>query len=264
MVDSVVRMTLDEFAKFSCDLGPDYIYRGQANSNWEIASTFDRRVFQENPKIFGQDVSSHDFSAYFRALMKLIPELNERFNINLDDLKSNSFNKIETYSFLQHFGFPTPNIDWTTSWIIALWFMIENKNEWNRVGCIYILNQSLQKRAFDSYYGSVFKHSFLQLHMDYHIIGENSECLRFKNQKSVMTFSNRVNLREALKKLDQEAKKDGLLPDGEFLFKTIEITDPKNIIREFLSENQINEKFIYPEESFDGIGIQKVLNSVWV
>ena len=91
----------------------EYFYRGQLDASWKLQTTFHRIVGRK-----GLTLSLNDY------LTKVIPVVhyyvsawhNEIINIK-DPNEFSSF-----LSLLQHYGFPTPLLDWTMSPYIAAYF----------------------------------------------------------------------------------------------------------------------------------------------
>ena len=113
----------NEFADFSNQLiqfmdDDRVIYRGQANSEWEIDSSF-ARMMKSHPNIRMID-SLHieeDMLTYFSDRARLYKEI----PINRENL-----NVFDWWSFMQHYGAPTRMLDWTLSPYVALYFAVED------------------------------------------------------------------------------------------------------------------------------------------
>lgn len=96
---------------------PQYIYRGQGNSNWELSTNLERTC-QNNryPKNFldnREKVILREFQRRAHHYLQNPPNLN---------------NKLEWFSLLQHFGGPTRLLDFTKSFYIAAFFAIESSS----------------------------------------------------------------------------------------------------------------------------------------
>ena len=99
-------------------LAPKWLYRGQANSAWEIASGFERILLAKVP------VSLQDKERYLRSIEK----------VGLHNFKqwadvTNSFvprTSGEWLALMQHHGAPTRLIDFTEVPLIALAFALED------------------------------------------------------------------------------------------------------------------------------------------
>ena len=112
--------------------GYRYLFRGQEKSEWKLQTSFHRAI-QSNPHITLQIY-----------LHNIIPELNnilaskgfENHFLN-DPINLNSF-----LAKLQHYGFPTPLLDWTYNPYIAVYFAIEkiDENDSNGVFSLFIFD----------------------------------------------------------------------------------------------------------------------------
>ncbi len=107
------------------------IYRGQANSNWDLSSTLERKV-------------KKDFTvgSYLNLILKVWNDLNykqkwpnlktEIEELDADNLllfqtqKANTEQIISFMTHLRHHGFPSPLLDWTSDPLIAAFFAFEN------------------------------------------------------------------------------------------------------------------------------------------
>lgn len=107
---------------------PKYtIFRGQPNSNWELTTTLERAIGEnmlvENYYriITGMENKIETFTGQKWNLPKF-EELNKQIKENhkLDDQVFNFL------TYLRHFGFPTPLLDWTKSSLIAANFAFKD------------------------------------------------------------------------------------------------------------------------------------------
>jgi hypothetical protein len=94
------------------------VYRGQANSEWGLYSSF-ARMMKLEPKI--RDIDSlhieEDMLTYFSDRARLYKEIQtNRENLNVYDW----------WGFMQHYGAPTRLLDWSLSPYVALYFAVED------------------------------------------------------------------------------------------------------------------------------------------
>ena len=128
------------------ELPNHFIYRGQANAEWEIQSSLERTIgdswSKETAKRF-EDFSLIQFQSKFH--------LYDRENIQPDS-------KLAWLSVMQHYGVPTRLVDFTESPYVALYFALESysphsKNDFSVFALDYTatMEQSLEEiRKMDS------------------------------------------------------------------------------------------------------------------
>nr|WP_315540139.1 FRG domain-containing protein [uncultured Haemophilus sp.] len=94
-----------------------FIYRGQADSNWKLESSFQRETK-------GKYVNAHQHHENFRQLARgklaeqsLLKKTQEVEYIN------------ELWAVGQHLGLKTPLLDWTTNFYVALFFAFEKEKK---------------------------------------------------------------------------------------------------------------------------------------
>jgi hypothetical protein len=122
------------------------VFRGQINEKWKLESTLMRYINSivelKLPQIERLDKSS---------ILKLATaRLHDNFKNNLiinNDLTEEKIENTNLWEYGQHFGFPTPLLDWTNSPFIALFFALGNKliSEEGKSHCIYVLNIDMIK-----------------------------------------------------------------------------------------------------------------------
>lgn len=87
---------------------PDWVYRGQSNSDWGLTSSFERK--------FGCDRDESDLIRLERHSINVFKELSQENQMGLHDA--------ELLAFMQHYGVPTRLIDFTHAPLIALFFAL--------------------------------------------------------------------------------------------------------------------------------------------
>lgn len=130
VVQGIVTVTLNswrEFPNFIIDKfsnAPAYIYRGQANPDWEVESTIDRleSKYPTTPNYTCEIPNEFDRSPLSRKQhLKAFKEVARgKLGNILGSLSEN-----EWWALSQHHGLSTPMLDWTYSPFVALYFAFE-------------------------------------------------------------------------------------------------------------------------------------------
>ena len=89
---------------------PDYIFRGQYDANWPVNSSFQRFIKTTGTKIFKE--SEDPFN---RLLSYFKPHYDRKF-------KNQKFSHDDYIGIGQHYGLPTPYLDWTKTIDKAIFF----------------------------------------------------------------------------------------------------------------------------------------------
>ncbi len=127
-----------EISKFQNELGLDreILFRGQINHQWEIKSSLERHGIEE----IECENYYRTIDSYKPLINPLIDSRYERkstrsgypFDFQEYDKGSWELPEMEYLAYLRHHGFPTPLIDFSTSYFIALFFACEDFNQINK------------------------------------------------------------------------------------------------------------------------------------
>ncbi len=134
-------------AQASADLDSDgaFIYRGQRLASWGLTSTVHRTALVR---------SIPDLKGYAAFMLPPVHEALEAWVGRSWNL-ANALGLAEFLAFLQHSGFPTPLLDWTSSPYIAAYFAFESVNHFSPQSeniAIFSFNQRAWSSAFKQIY----------------------------------------------------------------------------------------------------------------
>jgi hypothetical protein len=104
----------------------DWIYRGQANSNWKLLTTLERYLEDE----LGINSQRYPVKKYLRYINATVPALNTLSQKTHQRLNPEQIAEVDRYTlpnleylcFARHLGFPSPLLDWTFSYYVAAFF----------------------------------------------------------------------------------------------------------------------------------------------
>lgn len=105
---------LFDFAQFFHDSVGEYYFRGQSNSEWKLTTTLERFESQLNDFTSG---SKEEILKNFKRLIRG-KGLLSGMDLSSDD---------DFWALGQHYGLPTPLLDWSHSFYIALFFAFADK-----------------------------------------------------------------------------------------------------------------------------------------
>lgn len=118
----------------------DLLFRGQREAKWRLYGTLQRHWIQNklNEKV----------ESYQVLLQKMVElgrtEYRQKYLEQLGEIHDDADNDISVLSFLQHYGCPTPLLDWTYKFQNALFFAIDG------------LDTSVRQREIDDYFSVYF------------------------------------------------------------------------------------------------------------
>lgn len=115
-----------------------YGFRGHSNSEWKLEPTVSRYV-DSIKRGYGSDKINRN-----SINQATINKLHSNFKNNLianNDLPHDKIDNIDLWQYGQHFGLPTPLLDWSYSPYVSLFFALEETHSEDR--CLWILNLEL-------------------------------------------------------------------------------------------------------------------------
>lgn len=130
------------------------IFRGQRNSDWILQSSLEREIkFVETSEQYNEIAQKH--------LANLKKSARGRIKEQFLLLGNSEENEDELWAMGQHLGLKTPLLDWTRSFLIALFFAFHEKETETEYRCVYRLVEGLLHLDKDYKY-------IVEPKMDYH------------------------------------------------------------------------------------------------
>lgn len=121
----------------------DFLFRGQANSEWKLKTTLER-----------YSKRNYSFESYNHLIARIKSSI-ESFTGKTWDFEDYSFDKKERpsppnyqfMSYLRHLGFPSPLLDWTRSSYVAAYFAFNKVEKRIVISSVFIVIKNTVERA---------------------------------------------------------------------------------------------------------------------
>lgn len=214
-------------------------WRGQRDDRL-LKSSFDR-----NHKI--KTLSS------FIGRQKTIDILLKKFKVSLNGIlpKMSNIKDDEIWAIGQHYGLPTPLLDWTADPYIAAYFALHKKSEFNKYCIIYALNKKAQqligKKKHPKTKVELGKVRFIEF-LDLTTTTDESQNKRLEMQKGRFTKAlNGIDIETNV--LNYARKKTKIIKNEEIIFIKIFIpTVLRDEVLKFLeTEKKITHGKLFPD-----------------
>lgn len=181
------------------------IYRGQANSDWEITSS----AYRELSKNGKAPVPPTILKEYHHRLIDGVRRLH--------DIAISNENDITILSQLQHNKAKTVLIDYTYNPLAALWFACTDKSCENKDGCVYAVEESFTQNIFPLKNDDLdFLFKSTEITYVYHPYQINQRII---NQQSVflIRWLGKIDKSQQIQILIPQKKKDSIIQELQVL-----------------------------------------------
>ncbi|CAI4165456.1 putative FRG domain-containing protein [Alteromonas macleodii] len=126
------------------------VYRGMQNSDWKLESTL-YRYMQElkldvsmlNNNWVSEELNSKTAHSTIENMLIESLKLNVGINNDLPDSITNDFDELKWLQYGQHYGLPSPLLDWTKSPYVALYFALQNQQKEAHSRALWTLNTDM-------------------------------------------------------------------------------------------------------------------------
>jgi hypothetical protein len=231
-----------------------FVFRGQANTNWDLSTSLERFI-----KKFDPTIKNHFF---FEKWM--LDDFKKKIHLHTLNFKLPD-NNFDWLSVMQHFGAPTRLLDFTYSFYVACYFALIDSNTDSSVWAINRYNLGKQiKNKFELPYtqGYVLKDEINRHHIE---LANKHIALNFQTKSAVISLDSEIITDRLLKQqglfLMPTNEKESFMKNLGSIFNISNLEEVKSISIEEInqiisSKPSINETNI---ESIDKL--QEILNA---
>ena len=139
-LDSALSL-FDEISSSLVTRSSRFGFRGQSDESWELTPTLSRYK-NVLSKRYPENTIPFSFNGHVST--RLIESFRENLTIN-SDISHEDINRMDLWQFGQHYGLPTPLLDWTYSPYVALFFAITSGDYFDKKRSVWVIDLDLLK-----------------------------------------------------------------------------------------------------------------------
>ncbi len=207
---------LNRFRKFF--LEDTFFYRGQANAEWDLESSYDRAKNKKGTVLYDSAYCDNRCDTFlFRGELSAI----KYYMATNDSFRNTRHPKIEVLSEMQHYGASTRLLDVTESFGVALFFALEGNDEKNDAA-IWAINKSV---LLNNFFLAEFKKIPVKRRKGYHLFNPHAkmEDIHLEEWVTARFSKNETVLNEQLCVFAEEliGNKEVTTPPKHFPYSTV-------------------------------------------
>ena len=132
------------------DIRDQFIYRGQSDARWKLETSLERHL-KRPVKIVEYESFACEVANCMKGLVSKIPKIKKKghwlrsYAYQLE--KEHALLNQTLLSHLRHYGLPSPLLDWSNSWYVALFFAFSEISKGSEKAAVYIQLPPLKRKS---------------------------------------------------------------------------------------------------------------------